>query len=812
MSAKKQRVIRRGVVLSDSGFERVQRAHRRLELDENNGARISLEELAHRVRLSTKTLSRLFSRDVPVDRRTIELLFAELHLRLGPEDVRSPSARARSDRFHFPQYLTTLFGREKELTRLTELAAEHQVITLAGTGGIGKTRLAVEWARRIGGVYSHFAFLDTSVFTDGATLREAVSLILMESALDGEPHLLVLDGCEHLIEAAAGSVRELLDAQPTFTVLATSREPLRVPGEMVIRLATLAVPEQTAEAPAAIALASPAFAMFIERARSFDDDFALPEASVPIVVEIVRRLEGLPLALELAAARGTHMTLQDLLASLDDHLATLSEDGRQTIPRHRSARALIDWGFALLTAQERIVFACLAAFMGSFDAAAVATVCEISKHAAADTLSNLVRKSLLFIDVTGPLTRFRMLETIRQYAATKLAESPLEGPIRLRHALFYLGVAEVAARAFGTVNQEAATRDLHRELPNLREALQWTSSKSYNLHLSAALTAQLIDFWEVRGAFVEAEHWLRRALEAQDDMMTAAVRGRLSEGLALALYRRGHLSECMKQARSALTDYDRCENESARLRVLNLFGVARMDAGETDSAREQFEENLRAAESGNDVVAKSAATNNLGRILAEHDNRLEEAVPYFTRALEEARTCGSVPQVMHVLGNLSSTMFRLNRHVAGLTYARLGSGEAEKNGNAEAAIDFALQAVGHQLGESGLDAAREDAHIALRLVANATYRPSVADHLDSVCIALHLAGGTRRAAVILGAADAFRRRGDAQVTKVSSERQRVLRNGIAEVLKPGEGEALYARGAAMSLGDAFRDALIDDYV
>lgn len=365
MPAKKQRPIRRGVVLSESGFERVQRAHRRLELDENNGARISLDDLAHRVRLSTKTLSRLFSRDVPVDRRTIELLFAELHLRLGSDDVRSPSARARSDRFHFPQYRTTLFGREKELARLTELAAEHQVITLAGTGGIGKTRLAVEWARRNGGAYSHFAFLDTSVFTDGTTLREAVSLILMESALDGEAHLLVLDGCEHLIEAAAGSVRELLDAQPTFTVLATSREPLRVPGETVIRLATLAVPEQAGEAPAALALASPAFAMFVERARSFDDDFALPEASVPIVVEIVRRLEGLPLALELAAARGTHMTLQDLLASLDDHLATLSEDGGQTIPRHRSARALIDWGFVLLTTPERVVFACLAAFMGS---------------------------------------------------------------------------------------------------------------------------------------------------------------------------------------------------------------------------------------------------------------------------------------------------------------------------------------------------------------------------------------------------------------------------------------------------------------
>lgn len=340
-------------------------------------------------------MSRLFSRDVPVDRRTIELLFAELGLTLGSKDVRPPAARVLTERSEFPQYRTSFFGRESELARLSELARERMVVTVTGPGGVGKTRLAVEWLSRIDSSYSHIAFLDLSLLTDGATLRDGIGSVL-DAAASGEDVLLVLDGCEHLIKAARTAANELLDKMPQLSVLATSREPLGVDGEAVLRLAPLAVPEATSNLRAAAALSSPAFAMFVERARSFDDGFTLGEEAVPVVADVVRRLDGVPLALEIVAARAPFMALADLSSSIRDHLEVFSEGARSGVPRHRSARALIDWSFVLLSQQEREVFRCLGAFMGSFSADAVVAVCEGRPplHELGEILTELGRKSL----------------------------------------------------------------------------------------------------------------------------------------------------------------------------------------------------------------------------------------------------------------------------------------------------------------------------------------------------------------------------------------------------------------------------------
>jgi len=341
MAAKKQRRSLRGLVLSEVGMARVNRARRRRELDRNDGSRISLEQLGEAAGLSAKTMSRLFSRDVPVDRRSIELLFSELGLSLETEDVSPPTARVLPDRADLPDYRTVLFGREHELARLSELAHERMIVTLTGPGGVGKTRLAVEWMRRMDLAYSHIAFLDLSLLTGASTLRDDIEDVLGDVAANGEDILLVLDGCEHLIDAAAKAINELLHKMPQLSVLATSREPLGVSGEAVLRLAPLAVPEAKGDLRAVSALTFPAFAMFVERARSFDDNFTLGDDAAPLVAEIVRSLEGVPLALELAAARTASMALPDLLTSLRYHLEALSEGPRAGVPRHRS-RARVD--------------------------------------------------------------------------------------------------------------------------------------------------------------------------------------------------------------------------------------------------------------------------------------------------------------------------------------------------------------------------------------------------------------------------------------------------------------------------------------
>ncbi|MDQ6942953.1 MAG: hypothetical protein M3169_10645, partial [Candidatus Eremiobacteraeota bacterium] len=762
--------------------------------------------------LSAKTMSRLFSRDIPVDRRTIELLFAELGLKLEPDDVSPPAARVLAERAEVPHYRTVLFGREKELARLGELAHERMVVTLTGPGGVGKTRLAVEWMRRTVLSYSHIAFLDLSLLTDGATLRDAIGAVLDDVAADGDDVLIVLDGCEHLIEAAAIAVSALLDEMPQLSVLATSREPLGVAGEAVLRLAPLAVPDAAAELRPAEALGFSAFAMFVERARSFDDGFTLGEEAVPVVAEIVRRLDGVPLALELAAARAAFMTLPDLLTSLRDHLEALSEGARAGVPRHRSARALIDWSYELLTQQEREVFQCLAAFMGTFSAAAVAAVCEGHPPARAlgEILAGLVRKSLLVVDAAGPATRFRMLETIRQYAAAKLAESGDAAGVKQRHALYFYEVAAGAANPSGPSKQEFARRELELEIPNLRESLDWSTSASRNMYLGAAIAAQLVEFWTGRGDFVEAEHWLRRTLESESELLTAEVLAKLHEGLALVTYRRGRVAEAVDEASKALSIYASIDDVAGKLRARDLLGLAAMDGGEIEAARDQFESTLREARATNDPRAISASLNNLGRLSCEHEGQFDVAMPLFAESLATARANGLVSQAISALTNLSECALALGHYGAGLTYARLGIADAEKLGNREATADLALQAVAHILRSGGFAAVRDDAMFAWEAIADVPYRPPISARLDDVALALHAAGEPRRAAILLGASDAFRRRGEVLGSVRAGERRRVARVEIGEILSPGEAEALNTRGASLSLRDAFREALIED--
>ena len=811
MTEKKHRRSRRGLVLSEVGIARVNRARRRRELDQNDGSRISLEQLGAAAGLSAKTMSRLLGSDVPVDRRTIELLFAELGLSVEAEDVRPPAARILADRADLPHYRTMMFGREHELARLSELAHKRMIVTLTGPGGVGKTRLAVEWMRRTDLAYSHIAFLDISLLSGAATLRDDIEDVLGDVTASGDDILLVLDGCEHLVEAAAKAVNALLLEMPQLSILATSREPLGISGEAVLRLAPLPVPEATSDVRAIVALRFAGFAMFVERARSFDDSFTLGEEAVPLIAEIVRRLDGVPLALELAAARAAVMALPDLLMSLRDHLEALSEGPRVGVPRHRSARALIDWSHELLTQEERELFQCLAAFMGSFSAAAVEAV-RIGpslKHSVSDILNGLARKSLLVVDASGRMTRFRMLETIRQYAAAKLAESGDAAGVRQRHALYYYDVATAAVHAAGSSNQEALLRALELESANMRQALEWSMSASHNRYLGAAIAAQLVEIWEARGDFIEAEHWLSRALESETELVTIRNRAKLHEGLALVSYRRGRLAEAEQEASSALAEYASSDDSAGKLRARDLLGLAAMDTGKFKVARDHFEATLSEARAANDPRAISTALNSLGRLIGEHEGRFDGAMPLFAESLAIARAGGLLSQAISALTSLSECALALEQYAAGLTYARLGIADAEKLGNREAIAGFALQAVAHRLRSDGFATARDEAISAWEAILDVPYRPSIAARLDDVGLALNAAGEPRRAAILLGAGEAFRRRGETLISGRAGERRRVAKRMIRETLVHGEADALYSRGASLSLNDAFREALLE---
>ncbi len=333
---------RRGVTLSEHGYARVSTAQRRLELVHHDGARVSLERLSSDIGLSAKTLSRALNREMPVDLRTLEFLFAAYGLTLGTADYVAAEPFLERGATPLPQTRTTFFGREDELRRIRMLLEERRIVTLTGPGGVGKTRLAVELARDAGAhAYERIGYVDLSVINEAADIPGAVLAAfgapqerrspadVLLDIVDSERTLLIVDNCEHLVSDVADFAERILTAIPAARILATSREALGVDGEAVFRVAPLTQPV--------------GFALFVERARAFDDSFEVTPTAAGMVASIVERVDGLPLAIELVAGRATLSGLQDVAESLQDRLDSIATDldGRQ--PRHRSARALVDW-------------------------------------------------------------------------------------------------------------------------------------------------------------------------------------------------------------------------------------------------------------------------------------------------------------------------------------------------------------------------------------------------------------------------------------------------------------------------------------
>jgi predicted ATPase len=310
--------------------------------------------------------------------------------------------------------------------------------------------------------------------------------------------LLLLDTCEHVIDAAADLAATLLSGAPGVNILATSREPLRVPGESEYRLGPLSSPPRSSKLTAAEAAAFPAVQLFVERVSAIVEDFELTDANAPLVVEICRRLDGLPLAIEFAAPGVAAVGVEGLAAHLDDSLRMLGARRRAAMPRHRTMRAVADWSYGLLSGDEQLFFRALGIFIGGFTVAAAAAVAPIPANTridAIDLLADLVAKSLVAADVTGANPRFRLLDTTRAYAIEKLEESGERKRLARRHAEYYRSLFE---RAEGEAVARPADQwlaDYAREIDNLRAALDWAFAPDGDVSIGVAVTNAAVPLW-----------------------------------------------------------------------------------------------------------------------------------------------------------------------------------------------------------------------------------------------------------------------------------------------------------------------------
>jgi predicted ATPase/DNA-binding SARP family transcriptional activator len=433
---------------------------------------------------------------------------------------------------NLPLGLSSFIGRRREMNDVKAWLAETRLFTITGAGGSGKTRLAIQVAAEIapdcrdGAWLVELAGLANPALVPQAVasalgVRETQPQSLMEaliSYLRSKQMLIVLDNCEHLIEACAQLAAALLSACPGLQILATSREALGLTGEVAWQIPTLSLPGPGQSLPIQALQSFEAIELFIQRAVAVQPNLALTPQSATAVQAICQRLDGLPLAIELAAARVKILSVEQIAAQLAErnHFNLLSTGSRIAAPRHQTLRAMIDWSHDLLDEQEKVAFRRLSVFAGGFTLAAASAVCTGGRDQASDMvnlLGRLVDKSLVMMEFAPgqPEPRYRLLETIRQYAFEKLEEAHEAGPAQSQHAQFYLKVAEEAEPGLMTGQRGRWMERLAAEYGNLRAALEWAEAAAEG-EVLLRLAGALAWFWVHGSTLSEGRGWLTRAL------------------------------------------------------------------------------------------------------------------------------------------------------------------------------------------------------------------------------------------------------------------------------------------------------------
>ncbi|MER6399240.1 regulator [Kitasatospora sp. NPDC001603] len=504
--------------------------------------------------------------------------------------------------------MTSFVGRQRELTELARLLAAARLVTVTGPGGVGKSRLALRAAARAAGAFPDGTWLvEVAPVQDPLLLGHAVlealrltdgtprpPLDVLTEQLAGRRTLIVLDGCEHLVDACAELVDALLRALPGLRVLATSRAALRAPGEHLLVLAPLPV------GPVGPGVLPDAVRLFADRARAVLPSFEITAASAEGIAQLCRRLDGIPLAVELAAGRLRSLSVAQIDARLGDRFRLLTGGARTALPRHQTLRTTIGWSHELCTPQERLLWARLSVFTGSFDLEAAEYVCAgdgIEPEDLLDLVSELINKSVLLRVSTpgrpaeeGGGVRFGLLDTLREYGLRWLRSTGEERRLRRRHRDWYLGVATWGeVEWFGPRQAETAERT---ELahPNLRAALEFCLAEPGEEQLALLLASTLWFYWVGCGHLGEGRHWLDRALALDPEPTEARAKALWVTGYMATLQgdlltARPALEECRRQALD--TGDDR-----ALAYAVHRQGCAALIGDEPARAAELFEEAL----------------------------------------------------------------------------------------------------------------------------------------------------------------------------------------------------------------------------
>jgi predicted ATPase/DNA-binding winged helix-turn-helix (wHTH) protein len=520
---------------------------------------------------------------------------------------------------NLPELISALIGRDDVLDEILSLASAHRLVTLTGAGGIGKTRLALAAARRVLPQFADGVWLaEFSPIADPGlvpvTVATAIGLDLgggdvsarrLSQALAGRRLVLVLDTCEHVISAAATLAEAVLRAGGTLRLFATSREPLRVEGEWVYPVPPLAVPAANAEDMDDL-LRYGGVRLFVERLRAGEPHFAPDRRSAATIAAICRRLDGIPLAIELAAARAAVLGVEEVATHLDNRFRILTGGRRTALPRHQTLRATFDWSYELLSGPERVILRRLAVFAGVFRleaARAVVASPEITPTEVMDGIASLVVKSLVVVSPGSTIARCRLLDTMRAYGLEKLAETREREWLARRHGEYYRDFFEQAEAEWGARPTADWLADYAPKIDNLRAALDWASSPDGDAAIGVALTAAAVPLWMQLSLMEECrrrvEHALARLDLAGDRDLRREMRLHAALGTSLN-YTTGPISATEAAWAKTLEIAKILDDSEFQLRALRGRWAHHMNAGEYRRALEFAQDFRKLAETSAD--------------------------------------------------------------------------------------------------------------------------------------------------------------------------------------------------------------------
>lgn len=681
---------------------------------------------------------------------------------------------------NLPREVSSFIGREVEVREVRRLVAANRLATLTGSGGCGKTRLAIEVAGELLGKFEDGIWLvEFAPLSDAPLVAPAIArtlqigedptlptLEVLRKACAERELLLILDNCEHLIQESAAIADALLKSCPRLKIIATSREALGLPGEATYIVPSLTVPLEPEGLDAAQLLTYSSAQLFVDRATSANPRFVLDDENVGAIAQLCRRLDGIPLALELAAARIRTLSASQIADRLDDRFRLLTGGSRTALPRQQTLRAALAWSYNLLTDAEKCLLRRVSVFRDGWTLEACEATCSeppLSGPQILDLLTQLVDKSLVHVHGEGDYPRYALLENIRQFAREQLFETDEAPLLRRHHVHYYRDFAVEAAKHFGGAQQVEWLNRTEAEHSNIRAAFEWSQSEE-SLSLDALILAtSLHRYWEIRGFLQEGRKTIESLLE------------RVSE-----------------------------EQEVWRMRALNNVGTLMNDLTDHQAAEKAFSAALALARKRQGKLEMAVILNNLG-LTAKNRGFLEESIAYFEESSELARDMSDQHNLAMALDNLGDAL----REKGDYQRARQLSQECLqlfRSLQDQKGVTISISRLAEiDLQEGHYQAAYDKIREALRLQQELEFVSGIATLLELLARILLRLGQAEQAALAQGRAGAMRQEIGLQVPRGDQADYERLEEDLAAELGTARAQSLRQQGRSADL-----NALIDD--